>query len=70
MDSSTSSFWTIPISVEKVPGYFLLLLYVIEINVFNANSVDIDQTTHSAASDLGLHCLSMSFLWDARHKWV
>ena len=24
----------------------------------------------SAASDLGLHCLPMSLLWDARHKWV
>ena len=22
------------------------------------------------ASDLGLHCLAMSLLWDARHKWV
>ena len=25
---------------------------------------------HSAASDLGLHCLPLSLLWDARHKWV
>ena len=25
--------------------------------------------TH-AASDLGLHCLLMFLLWDARHKWV
>ena len=24
----------------------------------------------SAASDLGLHCLPVSLLWDARHKWV
>ena len=38
--------------------------------VINANSVDPDQTPHSAASDLGLHCLPMSHLWDARHKWV
>ena len=22
------------------------------------------------ASDLGLHCLPVSLLWDARHKWV
>ena len=35
-----------------------------------ANSVDPDQMPHSAASDLGLHCLPMSLLWDARHKWV
>ena len=38
--------------------------------VINANSVDPDQTPRSAASDLGLHCLPMSNLWDARHKWV
>ena len=38
--------------------------------VDNANSVDPDQTSHSVASDLGLHCLLMSHLWDARHKWV
>ena len=25
---------------------------------------------HSAVSDLDLHCLSMSLLWDDRHKWV
>ena len=33
-------------------------------------SVDPAQTPRSAASDLGLHCLPMSLLWDARHKWV
>ena len=26
--------------------------------------------SHSAASDLGLHCLPMSLLWEARPKWV
>ena len=41
-----------------------------EIPELNANSVDPDQTPHSAASDLGLHCLPMSLLWDAMHKWV
>ena len=39
-------------------------------HVFNANSEDYDQTLHSAASDLGLHCLPMFILRDARHKWV
>ena len=48
----------------------LLLLCIIEIPVFNANSVDPDQTPRSAASDLGLYCLSISHLWDARHKMV
>ena len=32
----------------------------IEIPVFNANSVDLGQKPRSAASDVGLHCLSMS----------
>ena len=32
--------------------------------MFNANSVDPDQTLCSVASDLGLHCLPMSVLWD------
>ena len=41
-----------------------------EFLVFNANSADPDQTQHSAASDLGLHCLPMSHLWDTRLKWV
>ena len=34
------------------------------------NSLDPDQKPRSAASDLGLHCIPMSPLWDARHKWV
>ena len=38
--------------------------------VVNANIVDPDQTPRSAASDLGLQCLPMSHLWDARHKNV
>ena len=32
------------------------------------NSVDPDQTPRSAASDLGLHCLPMSILRDAKKK--
>ena len=32
-------------------------------------SVDPDQTPRSAESDLSLHCLPLSHLWDARHKW-
>ena len=35
-----------------------------------ANRVDPDQTPQSAVSDLGLLCLAMSLLWDARLKWV
>ena len=51
-------------------GLILVLSFTIEIHVFNANSVDPDQTPRSAASDLVLHCLLMFLFWDARHKWV
>ena len=51
-------------------GYFELLPCFIVIHVFNANSAEPDQTPHSVASDLGLHCLPVSHLWDARLKWV
>ena len=40
------------------------------ISELDANSVDPDQTPSSAASDLGLQCLSMPLLRDARHEWV
>ena len=46
----------------------LLLPFAMDIPVHYANSVSPDQTPRSTASDLGLHCLPMSFLWDARHK--
>ena len=32
--------------------------------VFNANNVDPDQMPYCVASDLGLHCLLMSLLWE------
>ena len=41
-----------------------------KISEFNANNVDPDQTPRSAASNLGLHCLLMLLLWDARLIWV
>ena len=36
----------------------------------NVNYVDPDRMPRPVASDLGLHYLPMSPLWDARHKWV
>ena len=47
-----------------------MLPWFIENPFLNANNVDPDKTPRSAASDLGLYCLPMSLLWDARHKWV
>ena len=35
-----------------------------------ANSGDPDQTPHSAASDLGLHCLPVTILLVSRLQWV
>ena len=58
------------ISSLRVSGQFLVLPWIIKMPVINAYSVDPDQTPRCAASDLGLHCLPMFHLWDARHKWV
>ena len=63
-----SSDWSI--SIYGMSDKFLLLPCFIEIPVFNAQSVDPDLMPHSVASDLGLHCLPMFLLWDARLKWV
>ena len=35
-----------------------------------ANSGDPDQMPHSAASDLGLHCLSVTLLQASQLQWV
>ena len=49
------------ISNSRVSGYLLILLCFIEIPVINANCVESDQTLHSVASDLCLHCLPITF---------
>ena len=61
-----------PQSMFFIRGVWLVLIKScpVEISELNANSVDPDQMPRSAASDLGLHCLPMSLLWDARHKRV
>ena len=56
-------------SISYIRGAWLVFIIVREISELNANSVDPDQTPHSAASDLGLHGLPMSLLWDARLEW-
>ena len=70
VDSSTISLWTGSFLISLVPGWFLLLPYFKELSELNANNVDPDKTPRSAASDLGLRCLSMPLLWDDRLKWV
>ena len=72
MQSGLFCFNSLGWCISKKRGIcvFLLLPCFIEIPLFYANSVDPDQTPHSAASDLDLHCLQMSLLWDAGLKWV
>ena len=45
-------------------------LFYFELIFLLADSEDPDQTPRSAASDLGLHCLTMSQKWDAMIIWV
>ena len=49
-------------SISNRKGVWLTFISpcFIEIPVFNANSLDPDQMPHSAASDLGLHCLPIN----------
>ena len=51
-------------------GLCLLSSCFVEISELNANSVDPDKKPHSAVSDLGLHCLPMTLLWDTGLKLV
>ena len=46
-------------------GVFIIIVlpYLKEISVFNANNVDPDQRPCSVASDLGLHRLPMSLFY-------
>ena len=50
-------------------AHLIRLYKSIEMSELSANSVDPDHTTRSASSDLRLLCLSISLLWDARHKY-
>ena len=45
----------------------MVLFFLLKSNILLAISEDPDQTPRSAASDLGLHCLSMFHKKNARH---
>ena len=47
---------------------FFLFQGVINTHLSNENSADSDQMPHLAASDLSLHCLPITLLWDTWHK--
>ena len=57
-------------SISYIRGVWLFFIVTIfvEMSELIANSVHPDQMPRSEASDLGLHCLPMLLLWDARHK--
>ena len=70
LDSSTSILWTSPFLTEGLSTKFLFLKSFLDIRVSNTNSAYPDQTPRTAASDLGLHCLPICLLWDARHRII
>ena len=56
---SHTIYWKSPISILGTAGYEIYILLRKMAKLF-ANSGDPDQTPRSAASDLGLHCLSIT----------
>ena len=58
------------ISVLRDVRWYFSFLFKFQKKIKQANSGDPDQTPHSVASDLGLHCLPMSHKKDALHIWV
>ena len=68
MDSSATTLW---MSLFPIAGCLVGFYYYcfIEISVVNANSVDPDQTPHSATSDLSLHCLPITLNGLKKHQY-
>ena len=48
----------------------IYISFKFQFNILYGKSGDTDQTPHSVASDLGLHCLPMSHNRGARLIWV
>ena len=48
-------------------GSFIVVSFIKEIPLYNANTVEHDQMLRS---DLGLHCLPVTIFWDTMPKWV
>ena len=66
-----SSALTLDRSTSCIRGVWLVFISCfVEIPDSIADSVDPDQMLHFMVSDLDLHCLPVSLLWDARLKWV
>ena len=68
MPSGLLYLYSLDWSITRRRGLWFVFIIAIQSPVFNANSVDPDQTPQnqpprSAASDLGLHCLPVPLLW-------
>ena len=57
MDFSTPIYWKSPFAIKGGIRCNILGLFGSRQKLLLANSGDPDQTSHYAASDLGLHCL-------------
>ena len=66
---SHTIYWKSPISILGTSSCEIYIFLKKKVILF-ANSGDPDQTPHSAASDLGLHCLPSTLLQVFRLQWV
>ena len=67
---SLTIYWKSPISILITPGSEIYIFLEKKMAKLFANSEDPDQTPHSAASDLGLHCLPITLLPVSRLHWI
>ena len=68
--SSTFTIRTGPFPMSRMSEYLLIIPCFVEMPVFNANSVDPDQTPRLWRLICVYTVLPMSFLWHTRLKWV
>ena len=66
---SHTTYWKSPISILGMSCYEICIFLEKMAKPF-ANRGDPDQTPHSAASDVGLHCLPITLLRVSRLQWV
>ena len=53
--------WTSPLVILRESGLFCRFYSIFDRNFLLANIVDPDQTPHHVASDIYLHCMTMTF---------
>ena len=70
MDPSILINWTIHFQFQGCLVYFFFMFILFRIEIPFSKQWRPDQTSRSAASDLGLQWLPMSQKWDARLIWL